>query len=112
MTETRSIHEGKPTCKIVIYGWQNGRKSGKSCEQDSQATSEGINCSWKSLLASVSFSVSFWILRQGVARHRLISLANAGYILLLGGLAQLGERLLCKQEVSGSSPLISTILGR
>ena len=36
----------------------------------------------------------------------------AGVILLLGGLAQLGERLLCKQEVSGSSPLISTILGR
>ena len=30
-------------------------------------------------------------------------------ILLNGGLAQLGERLLCKQEVSGSSPLISTI---
>ena len=26
-----------------------------------------------------------------------------------GGLAQLGERLPCKQEVSGSNPLISTI---
>ena len=26
-----------------------------------------------------------------------------------GGLAQLGERLLCKQEVNGSIPLISTI---
>ena len=26
-----------------------------------------------------------------------------------GGLAQLVERLLCKQEVSGSTPLISTI---
>ena len=26
-----------------------------------------------------------------------------------GGLAQLGERLPCKQEVSGSIPLISTI---
>ncbi len=25
-----------------------------------------------------------------------------------GGLAQLGERLLCKQEVNGSIPLIST----
>ena len=25
-----------------------------------------------------------------------------------GGLAQLGERLLCKQEVIGSSPIIST----
>ena len=33
-------------------------------------------------------------------------------ILLNGGLAQLGERLLCKQEVSGSSPLISTNMGR
>ena len=33
-----------------------------------------------------------------------------GYIpagLLYGGLAQLGERLPCKQEVSGSNPLIS-----
>ena len=29
-----------------------------------------------------------------------------------GGLAQLGERLPCKQEVSGSIPLISTILKR
>ena len=27
-----------------------------------------------------------------------------------GGLAQLGERLLCTQEVSGSIPLVSTIL--
>jgi hypothetical protein len=26
-----------------------------------------------------------------------------------GGLAQLVERLLCKQDVSGSSPLISTL---
>ena len=29
-------------------------------------------------------------------------------IILHGGLAQLGERLPCKQEVSGSNPLIST----
>ena len=28
---------------------------------------------------------------------------------ICGGLAQLGERLLCKQEVSGSIPLISTM---
>ena len=28
-----------------------------------------------------------------------------------GGLAQLGERLACKQEVSGSIPLISTKYG-
>ena len=28
-----------------------------------------------------------------------------------GGLAQLGERLSCKQEVSGSIPLISTKYG-
>ena len=27
-----------------------------------------------------------------------------------GGLAQLGERLLCTQEVSGSIPLVSTII--
>ena len=30
------------------------------------------------------------------------------YGLIHGGLAQLGERLLCKQEVNGSIPLIST----
>jgi hypothetical protein len=29
---------------------------------------------------------------------------------LLGGLAQLGERLLCKQDVRGSSPLSSTTI--
>ena len=28
---------------------------------------------------------------------------------LFGGLAQLGERLPCKQEVSGSNPLISIL---
>jgi hypothetical protein len=28
-----------------------------------------------------------------------------------GGVAQLGERLLCKQEVIGSIPFTSTILG-
>ena len=30
---------------------------------------------------------------------------------ICGGLAQLGERLPCKQEVSGSIPLISTMNG-
>ena len=30
---------------------------------------------------------------------------------VLGGLAQPGERLLCKQEVSGSNPLVSIVLG-
>ena len=29
-------------------------------------------------------------------------------VTLVGDVAQLGERLLCKQEVSGSIPLIST----
>ncbi len=28
---------------------------------------------------------------------------------LAGGLAQLGERLLCKQEVIGSIPIVSTM---
>ena len=43
---------------------------------------------------------------------RLFSLFNFEGITfkrgLVGGLAQLGERLPCKQEVSGSNPLIST----
>ncbi len=29
---------------------------------------------------------------------------------IYGGLAQMGERLLCTQEVSGSIPLVSTII--
>lgn len=35
---------------------------------------------------------------------------NPNQILKIGGLAQLVERLLCKQEVSGSTPLSSTII--
>ncbi len=30
---------------------------------------------------------------------------------LTGGIAQLGERLLCKQDVEGSNPFTSTIMG-
>ena len=36
---------------------------------------------------------------------------NPNQILKIGGLAQLVERLLCKQEVSGSIPLSSTMAG-
>ena len=32
--------------------------------------------------------------------------------MLLGGVAQLGERLLCKQEVIGSIPFTSTIFAK
>ena len=31
---------------------------------------------------------------------------------LFGGIAQLGERLPCKQEATGSNPVISTNMGR
>ena len=55
----------------------------------------------------------FGTLKAGIAAlPRSADLAHREDILLLGGLAQLGERLLCKQEVSGSSPLISTKMGR
>ena len=37
-----------------------------------------------------------------------IRFARGGTVPENGGLAQLGERLPCKQEVSGSNPLIST----
>ena len=37
---------------------------------------------------------------------------SAGDLSLDGGIAQLGERLLCKQEVIGSIPFASTILLR
>ena len=33
---------------------------------------------------------------------------NYQFLIVFGGLAQLVERLLCKQDVSGSSPLTST----
>ena len=33
---------------------------------------------------------------------------NYQFLIVSGGLAQLVERLLCKQDVSGSSPLTST----
>ncbi len=36
-----------------------------------------------------------------------LELAEIALADLFGGLAQLGERLPCKQEVSGSNPLIS-----
>ena len=38
----------------------------------------------------------------------LFNLEGALRCVDMGGLAQLGERLPCKQEVSGSIPLIST----
>ena len=40
----------------------------------------------------------------------LRSVSSSGFVQfeIRGGLAQLGERLPCKQEVSGSIPLIST----
>ena len=59
-------------------------------------SAKSTGCRSKNLLA-VSFSGFF----PGEAD---IPAAN-----LYGGLAQLGERLPCKQEVSGSNPLISTI---
>ena len=40
--------------------------------------------------------------------HCLIRRAHLKMCLNNGGLAQLGERLLCTQEVSGSIPLFST----
>ena len=49
------------------------------------------------------------ILRSVQGRKASVSLFHLeGTSLRCGGLAQLGERLPCKQEVSGSIPLIST----
>jgi hypothetical protein len=48
-------------------------------------------------------------LREGKRRERIDRLFfHFIFNLLYGGLAQLVERLLCKQDVSGSSPLTST----
>ena len=33
-------------------------------------------------------------------------------VVIFGDLAQMGEHLLCKQEVSGSNPLVSIVLSR
>ena len=58
-------------------------------------SAKSTGCRSKNLLA-VSFS-GFALEKRFIRIH------------LYGGLAQLGERLPCKQEVSGSNPLISTI---
>ena len=47
---------------------------------------------------------------SGDAFQKPVSFSRPGPV--CGGLAQLGERLPCKQEVSGSNPLISTDGGR
>ena len=63
---------------------------------------------------SVNASVCCNILRSGSEAELMIfSLFNLEGALRCGdgGLAQLGERLPCKQEVSGSIPLISTKYG-
>ena len=46
----------------------------------------------------------------GGVNDTLFNLEGTPSIRRCGGLAQLGERLPCKQEVSGSIPLISTNL--
>ena len=43
------------------------------------------------------------------ASNRCLILKALGLQMGYGGIAQLGEHLLCKQGVSGSIPLISTI---
>ena len=50
-------------------------------------------------------SVKFHIIQFRGYTEDVLTKMEKGY----GGLAQLGERLPCKQEVSGSIPLISTI---
>ena len=54
-------------------------------------------------LSVVRFSVTEWGGRKASGRSRGVR-PEAGY----GGVAQLGEHLLCKQGVRGSIPLIST----
>ena len=46
-----------------------------------------------------------------IASNRCLILKALGLQMRYGGIAQLGEHLLCKQGVSGSIPLISTIFG-
>ena len=48
------------------------------------------------------------ILRVHLKRYRATVWYRKLSKWICGGIAQLGERLLCKQEVSGSIPLIST----
>ena len=64
-------------------------------EMTVEESAKSTGCRSKNLLA-VSFS-GFALEKRFIRIH------------LYGGLAQLGERLPCKQEVSGSNPLISTI---
>ena len=45
----------------------------------------------------------------GPRGRRFESCLPDSFKIIYGGLAQMGERLLCTQEVSGSIPLVSTI---
>ena len=49
--------------------------------------------------------------RKSVEGVRFCIVFRVRHMKICGGLAQLGERLPCKQEVSGSIPLISTTYG-
>ena len=51
------------------------------------------------------------LLKESVSSRNLYRYQGSRVRKNSGGLAQLGERLPCKQEVSGSNPLIS-IMGR
>ena len=48
-------------------------------------------------------------LKSGIGREELSNILACAENELGGGVAQLGERLLCKQEVTGSNPVTSKI---
>ena len=80
--------------KIEVGRWKpkgvrRYTKAARAARRNKKSCQDGLS----KLLAVVSFS--------GIS-----SLYSA--FMLHGGVAQLGERLPCKQEVSGSNPLIST----
>ena len=66
-----------------------------------------------SILSPGSWILEFRVCSSAGQSTRLISVGSLVQIqpdppMLLGGVAQLGERLLCKQEVIGSIPFTST----
>ena len=78
-------------------------EDGASSKVDLRETSRKTRKARKEITVAFN-TVSF----SGFQKKYPDGLIPAG--LLYGGLAQLGERLPCKQEVSGSIPLISTKL--
>ena len=89
--ETRILHPKVDYQGNLVEGEPKGSKRGMKVPKAPVA--QRIDCQLPSL-------------------YRLQGPLNGSGRCLFGGIAQLGERLPCKQEATGSNPVISTNMGR